>query len=453
MNSVYLIGIGGIGMSAVARWFLHEGKLVAGYDRTPTPLTEKLIAEGAKIHYEDNAELIGEQWQDNKNTLVIYTPAVKMGDEIKYFRDNNFKVLKRSEILGELAEGKYVMAVAGTHGKTSITTLIAWLNEKAGGGGQAFLGGISKNFESNLVLGDSLRFAVEADEFDRSFLTLYPNIAVISSVDADHLDIYKTHENLKNTFVQFIGQIKEGGTLIIKQDIELGIENDSISIYRYSLEDSAADFYATNIIGCGNGGYSFDMVCPNQIIENCKLSVGGKVNIENAVAAVAVMWVSGFESDDKIREGLATFRGIKRRFEVHINTPKVVYIDDYAHHPEELRAAITSIKDMFPNRKFTAIFQPHLYSRTQDFYAEFAASLSLVDEVILLPIYPAREEPIEGVSSQMIAQLVTANCRVVEKNKIGDELAKIDTDIVVSFGAGDIDKEVEKIVTVLKNKM
>ncbi len=453
IDHIYLIGIGGIGMSAIARYFLHEGKQVGGYDRTRTALTERLEKEGADIHYEDCCESIAEPFRDPTSTLVIYTPAVPADhSELNWFRQNGFEVVKRAQALGHLSEGKYVMAIAGTHGKTTTTTLTAWLNHEAGDGGSAFLGGISKNFDSNLVLGPGKRLAVEADEFDRSFLQLRPDAAVITSADADHLDIYGTHEALKEAFSQFVDRIKPGGTLIIKQGVDVKIKNRDISVYRYALNDGHADFRAMNTRIEQDGCYSFDIVCPDRMIRDCRLGVPGIVNVENAIAAVALLWVAGFD-EIRLRQALSSFKGVKRRFDFYINTSELIYMDDYAHHPQELRATIESLRGMFPGRKLTVVFQPHLYTRTRDFYREFAEALSLADEVLLVPIYPAREAPIEGINSELIGSLLTVPHRIVPKEKIAAELANADTDIVVSFGAGDIDNCCEEIARRLRAKL
>ena len=366
--NIYFLGIGGIGMSALARYSLHEGRRVAGYDRTPSALTEALEAEGAAIHYEEDVRLIPEAFLDPATTMVVYTPAVPRDHaEYRYFLEHGFRIEKRSQMLGHLSAGKYVMAVAGTHGKTTTSTLVAWLNRALTGGGSAFLGGVSKNFDSNLVLGGGARLAVEADEFDRSFLRLYPDVAVVTSADADHLDIYGTHEAVKEAFSQFIGQIRPGGSLIIKQGLDLRIDNPGITVWRYAL-DTPCDFYAARV-----------------------------------------------------------------------RTPKQVYMDDYAHHPRELAATLLSLRRMFPGRRITALFQPHLYTRTRDLCDGFAEALSHADEVVLLPIYPAREEPIEGVTSEIIAERVTVPCRIVPREALADAVAAMPTDVVVSFGAGNID--------------
>ena len=442
--NIYFLGSGGIGMSALARYFLHEGRRVAGYDRTPSALTEALEAEGAAIHYEEDVRLIPEAFLDPATTMVVYTPAVPRDHaEYRYFLEHGFRIEKRSQMLGHLSAGKYVMAVAGTHGKTTTSTLVAWLNRALTGGGSAFLGGVSKNFDSNLVLGGGARLAVEADEFDRSFLRLYPDVAVVTSADADHLDIYGTHEAVKEAFSQFIGQIRPGGSLIIKQGLDLRIDNPGITVWRYAL-DTPCDFYAARVRLLEGGHYRYDIVTPDGVIADCTLGVPGWVNIENSVAAVASVWCAarheGVALDaERLREGLASFAGVKRRFEFYVNTPKQVYMDDYAHHPRELAATLLSLRRMFPGRRITALFQPHLYTRTRDLCDGFAEALSHADEVVLLPIYPAREEPIEGVTSEIIAERVTVPCRIVPREALADTVAAMPTDVVVSFGAGNID--------------
>ena len=441
-------------MSALARYFLHEGWRVAGYDRTATDLTRRLESEGAEIHYEDSVELIPAEFLSKEQTVVIYTPAIPADhSEQRYFREQGFEIRKRSQVLGLLAQGKFVMAVSGTHGKTSTSTLTAWLNHAVSGEGSAFLGGISKNFASNLVLGKGERMVVEADEFDRSFLQLYPNSAVVTSADADHLDIYGTHEKVKEAFSQFIAQIKEGGSLIIKKGVDVAITNDKISVYRYSYNEEC-DFYARNVELLEGGYYRYDIVTPTGVVEGCTLGIPGWVNIENSVAAVALLWsVEGDLKDhDALRRALAEFSGVKRRFEFYVNTPNGVYMDDYAHHPRELAATITSVKQMFPSRKVTAIFQPHLYTRTRDLYEEFAEALNEADEVVLLPIYPARELPIEGITTEIIAERVTKPCRIVEREALAESIAEMATDVVVSFGAGNIDACCTALAEVIAKK-
>lgn len=456
-KNVYFLGIGGIGMSALARYFLHEGKCVAGYDRTLSPLTGELEAEGAAIHYEDDVKLIPAPFLHPADTIVVFTPAVPEDhSEYQYFLQRGFRIEKRSQMLGHLSEGKYVMAVAGTHGKTTTSTLTAWLNRGLTGGGSAFLGGISKNFNSNLVLGDGPWLAVEADEFDRSFLRLKPDVAVITSADADHLDIYGTHEAVKEAFSQFVRQIKPGGSLIIKEGVEIVLDNPHIAVYRYAY-DTPCDFYARNVRLQEGGYYLYDLVTPSGVVSDCRLGIPGWVNIENSVAATALVWCAakaeGAELNaERLRAALASFEGVKRRFEFYVNTPRQVYMDDYAHHPRELSATLTSVRRMFPGRHITALFQPHLYTRTRDFCPEFAEALSLADQVVLLPIYPAREEPIPGVRSEVIAERVRVPCRIVERDALSETVAALDTDVVVSFGAGNIDACCEALARVLRAK-
>lgn len=454
--NIYFLGIGGIGMSALARYFLHEGRRVAGYDRTPSALTEALEAEGAAIHYEEDVRLIPEAFLDPATTMVVYTPAVPRDHaEYRYFLEHGFRIEKRSQMLGHLSAGKYVMAVAGTHGKTTTSTLVAWLNRALTGGGSAFLGGVSKNFDSNLVLGGGARLAVEADEFDRSFLRLYPDVAVVTSADADHLDIYGTHEAVKEAFSQFIGQIRPGGSLIIKQGLDLRIDNPGITVWRYAL-DTPCDFYAARVRLLEGGHYRYDIVTPDGVIADCTLGVPGWVNIENSVAAVASVWCAarheGVALDaERLREGLASFAGVKRRFEFYVNTPKQVYMDDYAHHPRELAATLLSLRRMFPGRRITALFQPHLYTRTRDFYADFAESLSLFDEVILTDIYPAREAPIEGVTSRLIYDRLAPGVEktLCQKEEVPAIIRTKRPKVLVLLGAGDLDRYVPQLCDIL----
>ncbi len=453
IKSLYFVGIGGIGMSAIARYFLHEGKRVGGYDRTPTPLTAELEAEGAEIHYEDNLAMVAPEFLDPTTCAVIYTPAIPADhSELVHFMEGGFEVVKRSQMLGVLTAGKYVMAVAGTHGKSSTSTMVAWLNHAVEGEGCAFLGAISKNFNSNLVLAGGDRIAVEADEFDRSFLRLSPNVAVVTSADADHLDIYGTHEAVKEAFSQFIRQIKAGGSLIIKKGVDVVVDNPDIEVWRYSF-DEPCDFYVSRHELLEGGVYSYDITTPSGVIEDCRLGVPGWVNLENAVAAVASLWCANRDVDfDKIRRALGEFVGIKRRLEVWVNSPKAVYMDDYAHHPRELMATLTSVAEIYPGRKITAIFQPHLFTRTRDLYVEFAEALSVAQEVVLLPIYPARELPIEGITTQIIADRVSSPCVIIPRAGLADYIASADTDVVISFGAGDIDTCCEALAKVVEAK-
>lgn len=445
-------------MSALARYFLHEGYRVAGYDRTATPLTHALEAEGAAIHYEDDPELIPNEMRSADNTLVVYTPAIPADHaEWAWLRARGYQIEKRSQMLGHLSAGKLGMAVAGTHGKTTTSTLAAWLNHAAAGEGSAFLGGISRNFDSNLVLGTGRRVVLEADEYDRSFLRLNPDVAVITATDADHLDIYGTPEALKNSFAQFASQINEGGVLILKQGVELEFDTSRRNLYRYSA-DSGGDFHAENITLREDGHYRYDIVTPNGRIEGCTLGIPGKVHVENSVAAVAMLWcaakIEGKCFDEAaVAKALADFKGVKRRMEVYLNTPTQVYVDDYAHHPEELRATIESLRGIYPGRRLTAVFQPHLYTRTRDFAAEFSAVLSLADKVILLPIYPARELPIEGVCSEMLGEAITVEWELVERDALAEHLKSEPTDVVVTFGAGNIDVVCKDVAAVLAAKV
>ena len=457
-ENIYFLGIGGIGMSALARYFLHEGYRVAGYDLTATPLTKALESEGALVHYEDDVELIPESMRDAERTLVVLTPAIPADHkEWAWLREHGFRIEKRSQMLGVLSEGKCVMAVAGTHGKTTTSTLAAWLNHAAAGEGSAFLGGISRNFGSNLVLGEGRRLVVEADEYDRSFLRLYPDVAVITATDADHLDIYGTPEAMVEAFEQFASQIKRGGALILKQGVRLKFDTAERELYRYSC-DEGGDFHAENITLGEGGHYNYDIVLPDGRIEGCTLGILGKVHIENSIAAVAMLWcaarIEGKSLDyDRVKSALRDFEGVKRRMEVYLNTAEQVYIDDYAHHPEELRATITSLRGIFPGRRLVAVFQPHLYTRTRDFAAEFAEVLSMADKVVMVPIYPARELPIEGVNSELIGRSITTEWELVERDDVAEYLKAENTDVTVTFGAGNIDVICSKVASVLTEKL
>ena len=445
-------------MSALARYFLHEGYRVAGYDLTATPLTRALESEGAAVHYEDSPELIPVEMRDREKTLVVLTPAIPADHkEWAWLKEQGFTIEKRSQMLGHLSAGKVVMAVAGTHGKTTTSTLASWLNYAAAGEGSAFLGGISRNFNSNLVLGKGKRLVVEADEYDRSFLRLYPDVAVITATDADHLDIYGTPEAMVEAFEEFASQIKSGGVLIVKQGVELKFDTAERKMYRYSC-DEGGDFHAENIELIDGGHYRYDIVLPDGRIKGCTLGILGTEHIENSIAAVAMLWAAALIEHksldhDAVRKALAEFSGVKRRMEVYLNTPSQVYIDDYAHHPEELRATITSLRGIFPGRKIMAIFQPHLYTRTRDFAPEFAEVLSLCDRVVMVPIYPARELPIEGVTSELIGRDITTEWELVERFDVAEYLKGVETDVVVTFGAGNIDVICNDVAAVLHSKI
>ncbi len=443
IQNIYLVGIGGIGMSALARYFVSQGKSVAGYDRTETELTKELIAEGMDIHFEDNSKLIPSFYFNKEQTLIIYTPAIPSGhNELNYFRENGFLVKKRSEVLGILTENYFTIAVAGTHGKTTTSSIVAHILNNAEGGCTAFLGGITVNYNSNLLLSlGSNKIVVEADEYDRSFLTLNPDVAIVTSTDPDHLDIYGTKENMEKNYHEFVSKIKETGTLIYKSGLSFG-ETDKKS-YTYSLKGKS-DFGIENLT-VENGEYRFDIISPIEKIENIKFGFPGMHNVENALAAAAAAQVSGIDKDVIIKS-LATYKGVKRRFEYQIKTSDLVFIDDYAHHPRELTACISSVKALYPDKKITGIFQPHLFSRTRDFADGFAKSLDLLDEVILLEIYPARELPIDGVDSKMLLDKISIkNKSLLSKNDVLKAIEEKKPEVLLTLGAGDIDKLVEPI--------
>ncbi len=445
-DNIYLIGIGGIGMSAIARYYNFKGKNVSGYDRTESSLTKALVSEGIKVHYDDRPDLIP---QDIENTLVIYTPAVPVSlQERQYVSSHGYRILKRSEMLGEIAEGQNCLAVAGTHGKTTTSTMIAHILTEGGDGCSAFLGGISKNYNTNLLISKTKTIVAEADEYDRSFLQLHPCIAAITAMDADHLDIYGDVETMREAFREFASRISE--TVVAKLGLNLGLLNTKV--FTYHLDSKAADCHADNIRLDATGHYTYDLVYPGGVLPGIKVGVLGKVNVENSIAAAAVCLCNGMDAQ-KVKHAIGTFCGVKRRLDVHVNTPELTYIDDYAHHPAELESTITSIREIFPERKITAIFQPHLYTRTRDFADEFAAALSKVDKLVLLDIYPAREEPIPGVTSKIIYDKVTAPEKVmIRKEELMGLIRKEDLDVLVTFGAGDIDGFIEPITDFLLKK-
>ena len=448
-KNVYFIGIGGIGMSAIARYFKFKGLNVSGYDKTESELTDTLQKQGIDVHYEDNVDFIP---KDVENTLVVYTPAIPhdMG-ELVYVQEHGYKVLKRSKILGEITDGERCLAVAGTHGKTTTSTLTAHILTESGEGCSAFLGGISKNYGTNLLMSHSNAVVAEADEFDRSFLQLHPEIAVITAIDADHLDIYGDISHVLEAFKAFASQVH--GTVITKLGLDITAEDTKAKILRYHYNDSRADFYARNPHPDNLGYFSFDIVYPGGVIENVKCGTPGWVNVENSVAAAAICLTYGV-NPEAIRHAIGTFQGVKRRLDIHLNTEKISYIDDYAHHPKELATAISSMRDIFPGRKLTAIFQPHLYTRTRDFAEGFAETLSKVDKLILLDIYPAREEPIPGVTSEIIYDKVTAPEKVLlKKEELMGYLEKEPVDVLVTFGAGNIDRFIEPIEDMLKKRV
>ena len=446
MKNIYFIGIGGIGMSAIARYYNVKGYAVSGYDKTPSPLTHALEDEGIGVHYTDDISFIPE---DKEETLVVYTPAIpKDMGELVYVQENGYRVIKRSRMLGEIATGQRCMAVAGTHGKTTTSTLVSHLFTDSGEGCSAFLGGISKNYDSNLLTHSNDVIVAEADEFDRSFLQLFPEIAVITSMDADHLDIYGDEAHIVEAFKAFASQVS--GTVIVKHGLDITPEDTKAKIYTYAYDNPEADFHAEPL---ENG--HFHLHYPGGVIEDCVVGIPGWVNIENGVGASAIALTYGLDPQ-KIRKALATFSGVKRRFDMQVNMDGLVYIDDYAHHPNEIAAAISSIKGRYPEYRYTAIFQPHLYTRTRDFADEFAEALSLADRVILLDIYPAREEPIPGVTSEIIFKGITAPEKILMKKEElleylqGQSLES--KELFITLGAGDIDRLVGPIGKLLTEK-
>jgi UDP-N-acetylmuramate--alanine ligase len=445
IQRVYLVGIGGIGMSGLARYFNHIGCIVCGYDKTPTDLTDQLRHEGIQLTFEDNSEGIPKSFRDaDPNTLIIYTPAIpKDSDIVNFFRSKGFDLFKRSQVLGIISKGKFTIAVAGTHGKTTTSTMVAYILKDAGIDCSAFLGGISSNYQTNVLFGNSNIVVVEADEYDRSFLTLYPDIAIITSMDADHLDIYGDHSQLTSSFRQFASQLKLGGTLIHRKGLPLD------KGFTYSI-DGDADASAINI-RIKNGVFYFDFVHGSIAIPDIKMGIAGLHNIENAVAAIEVALRLNITAE-AIKSALGSFKGVKRRFEYIVKNNEHIYIDDYAHHPEELRATITSIKKLYPNKKLTTIFQPHLYTRTRDFVEGFAEVLDMSDELIILDIYPARELPIEGVSSDMILErMQNAKRYKYGKQEAINKIRSERPELLLTVGAGDIDQLVQPLKQALED--
>ena len=450
LKSVYFIGAGGIGMSALVRYFLSKGKKVGGYDRTPSELTMKLIEEGADIHYEEAPEKIPAEFKDPESTLVVYTAAMPEDHILlQYFRKHGFTIYKRAQVLGMLTRSSKGLCAAGTHGKTTTSTMTAHLLHQSQVGCDAFLGGISKNYGTNLLLSDSSAYVViEADEFDRSFHWLSPYATIITSTDADHLDIYGTEEAYLESFNHYTSLIQPGGSLVIREGIRLQPRlQEGVRLYTYSSE--SGDFHAENI-RIGGGEIVFDYVSPLGNISDVQLGVPVAINIENGVAAMALAQLSGV-SNEEIKIGMASFRGVDRRFDFKIKTDKVVYLSDYAHHPEEIKQSILSMRALYGDKKLTGIFQPHLYTRTRDFYQEFAESLSLLDEVILTDIYPARELPIEGVSSQLIYDNLRQGIDKIlcTKEEVIDILKKKEIEVLMTLGAGDIENYAPQICEIL----
>ena len=453
VKSVYFIGAGGIGMSALVRYFLAFGYRVGGYDRTPSELTAKLISEGAEIHLEENVDIIPECFKDKKRTLVVYTPAIPEDHkELVYFRNEGFEVHKRAQVLGALTCKHKGLCVAGTHGKTTTSAMVAHILHESHVDCNAFLGGITKNYGTNYILSKNSDYVViEADEFDRSFHWLRPYASVITATDPDHLDIYGTKEAYLESFRKYTSLIQPGGALIVHKGLEVKPDvQEGVRVYEYSRE--SGDFHAENI-SIGNGEIRFDFVYPEGRIENINLGVPVSINIENGIAAMALAKLAG-ATDKELADGMASFSGVDRRFDFKIKNDKHVFLTDYAHHPQEIKQSAMSVRELYKDRKITAIFQPHLYTRTRDFYKDFADSLSLLDEVILADIYPAREKPIPGVTSRLIYDNLKPGVkkRLCKSNEIVDIVRNEDFDVLVLLGAGDIDKYVPEITDILNSK-
>lgn len=447
LNSVYFIGIGGIGMSAIARYFNGLGITVKGYDKTATDLTRKIESEGIQVHYTDDITLL-----DKSAELVVYTPAIpKDHKELNWYLSNNYPVYKRSDVLQWITQSLFSITVAGTHGKTTISTMIAYLLRETGFGCNAFLGGVSVNYDTNYWGSENQIAVIEADEYDRSFLKLNPDIALLTSMDADHLDIYGTVEEMESAFIQYTKNIKHNGTLLVKHGLKRECDLQGSQKISYSLQNNAADAYAENIVQ-KDGGYVFDIINKYGLVQDVCLNIGGMHNVENAVAAITVAQMLEIDRV-AIKNAIGKFRGVKRRFEYVIKNERIVFIDDYAHHPEELATLIRSAKTLFHGRKCVVVFQPHLFSRTRDLAEGFASSLDLADEVILLDIYPARELPVEGVTSQLIADKMSNPAHtILSKEGLLEYVKVAPLDLLITAGAGDIDQLIKPIKNILENK-
>ena len=450
LKSIYFIGAGGIGMSALVRYFLTKGYNVGGYDRTPSELTEKLISEGAHIHYEENVETIPDCFKDKDHTLVVYTPAIPADHkELIFFQKNGFDLQKRAQVLGFLTKEHKGLCVAGTHGKTTTSTMTAHLLHQSHIDCNAFLGGISKNYGTNYILSEKSDYVViEADEFDRSFHWLRPYMSVITATDPDHLDIYGTKEAYLDSFNHYTTLIQPGGALIIHKGLEMKANvQEGVRVYEYARTEG--DFHAEHI-RIGNGEIFFDFVTPTTIIKDIQLGVPVSINIENGIAAMALAWLNGV-SEEEIRNGMKSFKGVDRRFDFKIKNDQMVFLSDYAHHPNEIEQSVKSIRELYMDKKIAAVFQPHLYTRTRDFYKEFADSLSLLDKVYLCDIYPAREAPIPGVTSQLIYDNLRPGIekQLIHKEDVVECVQKKDFDVLILLGAGDIENYVSKIIEVL----
>ena len=453
IKSVYFIGAGGIGMSAIARYFLEKGLVVAGYDKTATPLTRQLEKEGMSIHYEENIDLIPDGCKDKTSCLVVYTPAIPAEHkELCFFQENNFEIEKRAQVLGTLTRAHKGLCVAGTHGKTTTSTMCAHLLHQSHVDCNAFLGGISKNYGTNYILSKSDYVVIEADEFDRSFHWLRPWISIITATDPDHLDIYGTKEAYLESFRHYSSLIQPGGALIIHKNLEMKDElQEGVERYEYSLDEG--DFHAENII-IENGEITFDFVSPIENVKNVRLGQPVPINIENGVAAMAMAQLAGCTADE-LRQAMETYSGVERRFDFKIKTDKLVFLSDYAHHPQEIFQSARSIRELYRDKKITAIFQPHLYTRTRDFYKDFASSLSLLDEVVLCDIYPAREKPIEGVTSKLIYDNLREGVekKMIKKEEVLDFVKSKDFQVLIVLGAGDLDNYVPEIENILKKNI
>jgi len=447
IGKIYFIGIGGIGMSAIARYFNAKGVSVAGYDKTETALTRQLQSEGIQVHFEDSLDLL-----EKEAELVVYTPAIPADHkELNYYLQHDYIVVKRSDVLGAITNSAFNICVAGTHGKTTTSSMIAHLLQDSGYGCNAFLGGIAVNYNSNFWSSDNNVCVVEADEYDRSFLKLNPDIAVITAMDPDHLDIYGTAENVEQAFIDFSAKIKSGGLLLSKYGLKRTMALKGDRLFTYHLDHAFADVHAENI-GMFNGSYQFDVVTKEWQLKEVVLHMGGLHNIENVLAAIFIAHTLGI-TEEKIKAAVVSFKGVKRRFEYVIKNEETVYIDDYAHHPDELAALLNGARKLFPDKKCTIIFQPHLFSRTKDFADGFATSLDIADEVILLPIYPAREVPMDGVSSTIIFdQMHQPNKYMMQKEDVLEWVKENKIDLLITAGAGDIDVLVSTIKKNIENK-
>ena len=443
-KSVYFLGIGGIGMSALARYFLSKGFDVAGYDKTKTVLTEQLTSEGVNVHFSDDVTLA-----DRDASLVVFTPAIPQDHaELNFYRDADYKMSKRSEVLGAITESSFAICVAGTHGKTTTSAMLAHILRDSGFGCNAFLGGIATNYNTNFWSSENNVSVAEADEYDRSFLKLNPDVAIITSMDADHLDIYGTHAQMEDAFISFSEKIKKNGLLVYKHGLKRGGELKGDNKLSYSVDDTEADAHVQNMT-IVEGSYKFDVVIKNKVVKDVVLQMGGRHNVENAVACIIVAKQLKLD-EEAIRKAVSSFKGVKRRFEYVLKTSDRIVIDDYAHHPQELDALIESVKELYPGRKCTIVFQPHLFSRTRDLAVEFGKVLSKADEVLLLPIYPAREKPIIGVTSQLIIdQMADIKKQVIEKDKLLSEINEIKPSLLLIAGAGDIDTMVDEIKKIM----